>query len=331
MDYEFWSQRSDDDLEREDFGRLNLLAASGLRGAERLDVEAYCHRLDQWAGLVRSATAKMLPKFHDHPGRYGRTPGRFRMLVMFTILQRDLGVKYDLSCAVGDVDYSSARSWFIHGPMDGHGGTCVSLPMLFLAVGRRLGYPLYLCEAREHYFLRWEGKLPGQSRERFNIECTSQGFTPHDDEHFKHRPKPIPPERLNQGIVLKNHAPRQYLAALFIQRSNCLFDQWQLLPACEAAYHAHQLWPEHPGIAGSWAIHTMARDVLLPVLPQIARGEVPVSFDCTCGPVAEPWRRHIRPLVVEDVNRLLRRHHRRLADERRAPREVQSLSEVPTV
>ena len=54
------------------------------------------------------------------------------------------------------------------------------MPILYIAIGRRLGYRLYLAQAREHYFVRWEE--PGS--ERFNIEATTLGFTPRDDEHF---------------------------------------------------------------------------------------------------------------------------------------------------
>lgn len=314
VDYELWSQRTDAELEREDFARLNLMAAQGLRGAERLDIDAYCLKLDEWAELVRVATAKLLPKFRARPNEYGETPGRFRMLVMMTILQRDLGVKYDLSCSTGDVDYFDARPWFIHGPIDGRGGTCVSLPMLFLAVGRSLGYPLFLCEAYQHYFLRWEGAAPNCAKERFNIECTCQGFKPCDDEHFKSYPRPIPPLRLKQGYLLRNHTPREYLAALFLQRSQCLFDQWRFLPACEAATYAARLRSKHPGYKGTWATMTMALGPLRGLLPQIAAGHLPTKIDIEDSPTMEPWRRHHRPFVVEDINRLLRRLRRRPED-----------------
>ena len=56
------------------------------------------------------------------------------------------------------------------------------MPILYIAIGRRLGYPLYLVQAREHFFgAGWEET----GGERFNIEATTLGFTPRDDEHFR--------------------------------------------------------------------------------------------------------------------------------------------------
>ena len=61
---------------------------------------------------------------------------------------------------------------FIHGIIDGPGGTCASMPVLYVAVGRRLGYPLKLVEARGHLLLRWDDPL-GQrlgTPDVFNVE-----------------------------------------------------------------------------------------------------------------------------------------------------------------
>ncbi len=70
------------------------------------------------------------------------------------------------------------------------------MPVLYVAVGRQLDYPLYLVQAREHFFVRWEE--PGG--ERFNIEATTLGFTPRDDEHYRHWPRPIRDEDVRHGV-----------------------------------------------------------------------------------------------------------------------------------
>ena len=46
------------------------------------------------------------------------------------------------------------------------------MPILYIAIGRRLGYPLKLVHAHGHDFVRWDE--PGG--ERFNIDATSPGF-----------------------------------------------------------------------------------------------------------------------------------------------------------
>ena len=75
---------------------------------------------------------------------------------------------------------------FLHGLVNGTGGTCVSMPVLYVAVGRRLGYPLKLVTTAEHTFLRWEN---ADSGERFNIEGTCRGYGRETDEHFRAWPR----------------------------------------------------------------------------------------------------------------------------------------------
>lgn len=58
-------------------------------------------------------------------------------------------------------------------------GTCSSLPPLYVAIGRRLGYPLKLVKSFAHLFARWDNG----AGERFNIECTARQFVSHPDEY----------------------------------------------------------------------------------------------------------------------------------------------------
>ncbi len=70
-------------------------------------------------------------------------------------------------------------------------GTCSSMPALYAAVGRRLGYPLKLVTTKAHLFLRWENE-----NERFNLEATGRGMNRYDDEHFKRWPLPVSEEQI---------------------------------------------------------------------------------------------------------------------------------------
>jgi hypothetical protein len=91
-----------------------------------------------------------------------------------------MGVRYDAE-VVADLDRPplDSRDDFLHGIIAGRGGTCASLPVLYAAVGRRLGYPLKLVRTTQHLFLRWDD--PGG--ERFNVEISNAGGidTPPDD------------------------------------------------------------------------------------------------------------------------------------------------------
>ena len=158
--------------------------------------------------------------FHRSAAEFDNSLAKFRMMALVTVLQRDLGVRYDPACQEGPYCALDPRTLFIHGLLDGQGGTCVTMPVLYVAIGRRLGYPLHLVQAREHFFVRWEE--PGG--ERFNIEATTLGFTPRDDEHFRHWPKPIRDEDVRLGLFLRNLSPREEVAAFLRERGQCWLD-----------------------------------------------------------------------------------------------------------
>ena len=63
------------------------------------------------------------------------------------------------------------------------------MPVLYIAIGRRLGYPLKLVTTKAHLFIRWES-----ATDRFNVEATGRGMNRYDDEHFKHWPFPVTEE-----------------------------------------------------------------------------------------------------------------------------------------
>ena len=67
---------------------------------------------------------------------------------------------------------------FLHNVMDNKKGYCLSLSMLYLAIGERLGLPLYGVVVPGHFFVRYQDMSI-----TFNIETTSKGGTA-DDEHY---------------------------------------------------------------------------------------------------------------------------------------------------
>jgi len=140
-----------------DIAEMNLVCAGRLAGADGLDVGRCLARLDEWAGHVRRETERHVYRFRREPGEYDHSEGTFRMLMLVTVLQQDLGVRYNAK-RVRDVDFRRSENLFLHGlPAGGDGGTSVSMPVAYVAVGRRLGYPLKLVRAKAHVRPRWEG------------------------------------------------------------------------------------------------------------------------------------------------------------------------------
>jgi hypothetical protein len=181
-------------------------------------------------------------RYDRDPASYGNSRNYFRILALVTILQQECGVRYNPAKIPVDVPLDSADS-FIHGVILGDGGTCASLPVVYAAVGRRLGYPIRLVSAKgkdiNHMFARWD-----EPKERFNIEATNQGLSVFDDDYYRRWPYVLNPEHEALGQFLRSKSPRQELAAFLKGRAHRWFDHDQYRFGCEAFAWVSALCPE---------------------------------------------------------------------------------------
>jgi hypothetical protein len=295
------AELSDEALAGLDVGFLNLLAALGLPGTENVNVDACVQTLNTWAQQVQAYTAGWWHLFVRSPEEYNHSAAEFRILALVTTLQKHVGVTYNMDFMEGDYDATDSRNLFIHGILTGNGGTCATMPVLYAAIGRRLGYPLKLVNAKEHLFVRWDE--PG---ERFNIECTSPGFEPLDDEHFKHRPRPLTEAEIRSGYFLQNFRPREELATFLCNRAQCLMDNLRLSEALQSCSLAGGLAIENCGVRASWSIATVMARAL-----EDARRRAGVEsyhdLDLRNVPVPdgiEPFERWAAGVVREDLQRI---------------------------
>ena len=163
------------------------------------------------------------------------------MMMLITVLQQDFKVHYNPD-RIREVDFTKSQDLFIHGMVsNNNGGTCVSMPVLYTAIARRLNYPVYLVTANAHVFCRWE-----DSKERFNIEATSQGMNSYDDEYYMKWPKPLTEEVVNRGWYLKSLSNAGSLASFLASRGHCLEDNKFGAKARVAYAMAAEKIPQHP-------------------------------------------------------------------------------------
>ena len=80
---------SAEELARCEIARMNLLCATGLPGAENLDVEESLDRLDSWAGQVLAMTESPLDGFHRSPSLFENSEPLWRMLGPSRILEHE--------------------------------------------------------------------------------------------------------------------------------------------------------------------------------------------------------------------------------------------------
>jgi hypothetical protein len=168
---------------------LNLLSAAGLARSSEPDVEQCRATLRSWAQHVRSETKRHQYRYDRNPAEFENSPGFYRMMMLAVVLAEDYGIHYDpervagpASTRLDDGFFADPSRVFLHGLLGPErSGTCSSLPVLYVAVGRELGYPLKLVTTKGHLFVRWEG-----SGERFNIEATGHGVNRLDDDYYRH-------------------------------------------------------------------------------------------------------------------------------------------------
>ena len=217
-----------------DVALTNMHCVCGLPGAEEVDVGRSLAMLDSWTEMVRRYT--MACERH----RVAEARAAFCFIAMVTLLKdpRGLGIRYQPS-AIGNFNFADSRDDFLHGPLTRRTGTCVSLPVLFTAIGRRLGYPMHLAIAKGHVFCQWVEEdgvinLEGSCRGGGNI---------YPREHYLQWPRPLTQRDLASGRYLRPLNDDETLALFLETRGHCLVDNLRFDEAREAYKQAAQVAP----------------------------------------------------------------------------------------
>jgi tetratricopeptide (TPR) repeat protein len=235
--------KSPRELEGTDVASMNLACAEGLPGSEKLDIPRCLAKLDEWARKVKSETDRHLYRAHDpkYALHYRNSENYLRAEMLIQVLTEDCKVHYNRK-RIREVDFKNSKDLFIHGMIDDtNGGTCASMPVLYVAVGRRLGYPLKLVVGKNHVFARWEDPKGG---ERFNIEVTN-GMTSESDDHYRTWPEKVTPKEEKDCRLLVSLSPAEELALFLASRAHCLFDLGRFSEARGAYAQACWLDPEN--------------------------------------------------------------------------------------
>lgn len=236
-----------------DIAIVNLLCAQGLPGAEKLDVENSLSTLKEWARLAAIETEKQIPDFRSNPRRFYDSEGYFRTLVLAIFLSRKLGIKYnpDLISTPSIEEMKSTAFFrnpediFIHGLIQKKQGTCSSIPVLLVSVGRLMGYQLRLVTAKGHQFVRWQ-----DGKEWFNIEYNGNGLKCHPDDYYMKWPFEISKGELETGFFLRSLSPTEEFASFLELRATCLLENKRVDEALKAYRQAYSLYPNHPYLKG---------------------------------------------------------------------------------
>jgi regulator of sirC expression with transglutaminase-like and TPR domain len=161
-----------------------------------LDVKVYSAKIDKMVGEARIITK-------------GRTDPDYRIRALNTYLYKTMGVKYDLT----DPYIEKPHNRYLNGILDTRRGSCVTMPLLYLAIAQRLGYPVYPVVVPYHIFLRYVDP----TLEQKNIEATGGGGYVSDEEYTA--VLQISRKSIKAGAYLRTMSYREFLAVLIVQNA----------------------------------------------------------------------------------------------------------------
>jgi Transglutaminase-like superfamily len=233
-------------LSQVDIARMNLTCAQSLPGAEDLDVNGCLATLQTMAARVRQETEKYHYRYENKPSDFENSENFYKMVIMAVVLAEDFQVKYAPDKMVKPEDarsddgfFADAHDVFLHGLLGTkRQGTCSSLPVLQVAVGRRLGYPLKLVTTKGHLFVRWE-----DAKERFNVEAAGNGVNEYSDDYYRHWPLEVSEAEVQAEGYLKSLTPAEELAVFMSIRGMCWRDSKKYAQAAESFQVAARLAP----------------------------------------------------------------------------------------
>jgi hypothetical protein len=229
-------------LSEAEIAEKNLACAADLPASELIDISRCLRWLDDAARMARWRTERSMPLYEQNPAAYANSRNYFRILVLVTVLWKECGVRYNPAKIPIDAPLDVADS-FIHGIIQGNGGTCASIPVVIAAVGRRLGFPIKLVMTKakeaEHLFCRWD-----EEDECFNIDTNNTGLSCHPDDYYRTGAYALTPEQEQGGVYLRSLTLRQELAGFLCQRAHHWLRLGNTRLAVQSLAWASELVPE---------------------------------------------------------------------------------------
>jgi len=206
-----------------DIGKASLTLAEELFPV--INIKAYAKKIDELVDGVRNLAN-------------GSTDPDYRIRALNTYLFRDAGFGYDFSDPYG----KDIKNSFITGILDTKKGQCLTMPLLYLIVAQRLGYPVHAVDVPDHFFLRYVDPNLKQQ----NIEATNGGQYAPDEFYIKDLD--ISEQSIKNGGYLKTLSNRELLAILLAQSSYWWAMHGDEIKCINYLKHALEMYPACPSI-----------------------------------------------------------------------------------
>lgn len=135
-----------------------------------------------------------------------------------------------------------SRDVFIHGLLtEKRQGTCASMPVLVVAIGEILEYPLRLVACKGHMFVRWDDGV-----EVFNFDVTGGGVQLQTDEYYRKWPWPLTKKDLSKKFYMKSLSHNEIYAGFLITRATIIRSNGDIRGADRVALSARKVASNAP-------------------------------------------------------------------------------------
>jgi Transglutaminase-like superfamily len=267
-----------------DIAAINLACAVGLPKADGLDIPACLRALDAMAHWVKRKTGSSWHLFNRVPAEFQRSKNAFRVYIMLHHLHKHFGVRYNPERRdLKNDDPTDSGDEFIHGILsERRTGTCASLPVFAVAVGRRLSYPLKLVKVPRHLICRWHDES-----EQFNIDFKGDGASIKPDEEYQKWPVRWDAKRrweYEQGLWLRSLSARQDASLCLHSRALVQYYAERDLPEALACVDAAERF--NPGRRSLYDILRGA------IQDKIRVGRILLTAICAPGELESPTKPH---------------------------------------
>jgi hypothetical protein len=262
------------DLAKRDVVEVNLACVADFPEVQHYKSQAVFDRLEFLTREVKRYTNKTLPQFRRKRYDYYNSETYFRCLAMVTCVERTHRVGYDPDKRDEHTTHTAVDS-SLYGPILGQGGTCASLPVVFAAIGRRLGYPIKLANCKSHVYWRWDE--PGEC---FNVDSSGNGLASYPDDYYRTGKYEVTKEQEEAFGFVRSLTPREELGLFIKNRAFRWLELGERQLACHAFLWALACQPQSKGafIQAASHLHRWHEDLkarIPPRFPALNRDTLP--------------------------------------------------------
>jgi hypothetical protein len=251
---------SDEELAQQDVAMVNLLCATGLPSADPLDIPECLSQLDDWANYVYRETIRGYPQYLANPDPNKGSDAVYKLWALMHAVRALSGIEARFMSGKTIENYQTidtsmkprggpykyrvnSQVSFIHGLLSPRSlGSCASNPVLFAAIGRRLGYPVKIVLTVQHVFNRWVDE-----NETFNMDGSMKYIGGDEDHDYIDRFRPWRDWERKSTAFHRPLTPREELATFMFNRNICECANLRYDEALESCKIAARFQPDHYG------------------------------------------------------------------------------------